>query len=761
MIVFSLAFLLGVAAVQQLSELPGMAELILAAVIAAVLAYKRSRRLLGLTLGILWASLFALWRMSGLLPPDYQNTDISVTGYISSLPQPDKGRASFDFSVTEPAVHFPAKIRLNWYAAPQNLAAGQNWRLTVKLKPPHGLMNPGGFDYEAWLFANHIGATGYVRHKPEAQLLGEAIGIAEYFARWRQAISTRLDAALPDGQQLGLIKALTIGAQNAISQQQWQVFRATGTTHLVVISGSHISLIAGLVYLLARRGWAWLAILSISPQRAAAWLAWLAGIFYAGVAGYSIPTLRAIIMLSIALAAIAWQRNTSVWHILMLALLTVLIFDPPAVLSIGFWLSFTAVALLLYVSAGRLGRSGFWRETTIAQLATFLGLSPLLIVFFQQVSLISPLANWLAAPFVGVVAVPLALLAVLLLFIAPALAVPLLQLTDWPLQALWLLLAKLAALPLANLHFLPPPWYALPMAVVAVLLILAPRGFPARYLSLFLFLPLLAVNSDKPPPGSLRLTLLDVGQGLSAVIETAGHTLVFDTGAKFSDDSDRGDSVIIPFLKRRGIERIDALVVSHGDNDHSGGASTLKAEMPITDTLSSVAEWAEGQNKRYCRAGQSWIWEQVAFTVLAPPDSAFSKENDNSCVLKIQTGNQSVLLTGDIETAAEDWLVQNYGGQLYSTLLIAPHHGSKTSSSVEFLQQVRPDLILIPAGYLNRFHLPHQAVLGRYRQLALPWLNTAEQGAITVRMEGNGMQVGTERRQRRHYWSASVLGENE
>jgi competence protein ComEC len=564
-----------------------------------------------------------------------------------------------------------------------------------------------------------------------------------------------LDAALPNGEQLGVIKALTIGSQSGITQQQWDVFRNTGATHLIVISGSHISLIAGMVYLLVRRGWAWLAVLSVSPQRVAAVTAWLAALFYAGLAGYSIPTLRAIIMLTVALAAIVWQRNTAPLHVLLLALIAVLIFDPFAVLSVGFWLSFIAVALLLYVSVGRLGRSNYWREATTAQLATAVGLSPLLMVFFQQVSLISPLSNWLAVPIIGLLVTPLALMAIVLLFLAPPLAGVLLQITDFILQGLWWLLLEMSKWPLATVYCLQPPWYALLTAGVGVLLLLAPRGFPARYLSVCLFLPLIFVKSEKPEPGAVWLTLLDVGQGLSAVVQTSGHTLVFDTGGKFSENSDMGDAVVLPFLRWQGIAQLDTLMISHNDNDHSGGAASLLAEMPAASISSSAPEWAERNNGVYCRAGQQWQWDQVNFTVLSPPETAFTKENNNSCVLKIETGKFSFLLPGDIEQNAENWLAQEYGEQLKSTVLIAPHHGSKTSSSFDFLQHVNPELVVIPVGFLNRFGFPHKSVLNRYQQLNAHWLSSAEAGAISIHADTEQLQIKSEREKHKHYWQAT------
>ncbi len=627
--------------------------------------------------------------------------------------------------------------------------------MTVRLKRPHGRLNPGGFDYEAWLFANDIGASGYVRDKITPQPIDPGFCLQRSLVLWRQAIADRLDALLPGSEQAGVIKALTIGEQGGISQQQWAVFRATGIVHLVVISGSHISLIAGLAFLLSRKAWARFGNLRFSPQNVAALAAWLSALLYAGLAGFSIPTQRAVIMLTVALAAIAAQRNVTTFHILLLALVAVVGFDPLAVLSVGFWLSFAAVALLLYVSCGRLGQIGFWKEALQAQWVTALGLSPLLIVFFQQVSLISPLVNWLAVPLIGLLIVPLCLTGLLLSWLIWPLARRIFGLMDQLLQWLYGLLERLSDWPLATLSLPEPAWYALVLAVIGSMVLLAPKGLPARYLGILLWLPLLFPILDKPLPGEVRFSLLDVGQGLSAVVQTSEHVLIFDTGARFSEQSDMGESVLLPFLHYRGISSIDTLFVSHGDIDHSGGAEALLAQMPATAIYSSVAEYAERRSGSYCRAGQSWQWDCVVFEVLSPFDEPFAGENDNSCVLKVTTAKRSILLTGDIEQAAENRLVEKYGETLASSILIAPHHGSKTSSSRPFLQQVAPKWVLIPAGHLNRFGFPHRQVLQRYRELNIESLITGEQGAITVTASGESLQIERERQNRKRYWMAA------
>lgn len=754
MTVSSLFFLLGVVAVQQLPALPQPFILVLLAVLALLLGRARQWPPAFFAAGLLWAALYAGWRLADRLPAAWSQQDIEVSGYIAGLPQIRDKHADFDFTVTAPDHDFPEKIRLSWTQPPTALAGGQGWRLTVRLKAPHGRMNPGGFDYETWLFANHIGATGYVRNRPAPAAIAQPPTPARLFAAWRQAVADRLDRALPAGQQTGMIKALTVGSQTAIGQAQWQVFNTTGTTHLVVISGSHIGLIAGLVFLLARHGWARLAILEVAPQTVAAGAAWLAALFYAGLAGYSTPTLRAVIMLSVALAAIAWQRHTAPLQVLLLALLAVLIYDPLAVLALGFWLSFAAVGLLLYVSAGRLSPGGGWLLAGRAQWTTSIGLAPLLIVFFQQVSLISPLANWLAAPIIEIVIVPLLLLAIPLLFLLPVFAKALLYPADLALHAVWKLLEWLAGLPLVQISCLPPPWYAVAAAVPGVLLLLAPRGFPGRYLSIFLLLPLLSVQVTRPAPGSVWLTLLDVGQGLAAVIRTSEHTLLFDAGGKFGATTDMGEDVVLPFLRSQGIVRLDTLLISHDDNDHSGGAGAVLAGLPVAAVIGSTAKWAQRERGQYCRAGQAWQWDGVEFKLLSPPEPGFAGDNNNACVLWVGNGRHSFLLPADIERQTEAWLVTEQSTALRSNVLVAPHHGSRTSSSPAFLQAVSPELIAIPVGYRNRFHFPHREVLDRYRQLGIPWLSSGDSGAIDIRAEaGNAdLQVTHERERHRRYW---------
>lgn len=746
------ALVLGDVWVQHWSQLPPPWMLLLAALVACGLAWRGVWWLAAFLFGMIWACGFADWRMQLRLPQNLQGQDVVVQGYLSNIPRQHDDHSSFDFVVTQAPLGVPNKLHLNWYRPKAQLAAGDGWQFSVRLKQPHGRLNPGGFDYEAWLFANGIAATGYVRDNQPLLPIDPGFYPQRTLATWRQALVSRIDELLPASEMRGVVKALTIGAQDDISRQQWQVFRITGVVHLIVISGSHISLIAGWVFVLTRIVWARCGVHRYSPHHLAAVVAWLFALIYALLAGFTIPAQRAVVMLSVALAALVSQRNVVPQQILLLALAAVVLFDPLAVLAVGFWLSFAAVGLLLYVSVGRIVRPGLWREAIQAQWVTALGLAPLLILFFQQVSLIAPLANWLAVPLIGLLMVPASLLALLLSFIVWPLAELMFQAIELLLQGWYWLMQLMAAWPLATLALPQPSWWAMLIACGGVLLLLAPKGLPNRHLGCFMLLPMLWPLPNQPQIGEVRFTLLDVGQGLASVVQTANHVLVFDTGARYSEQSDMGESVLVPYLHQQSRRSVDRLIVSHGDNDHSGGAEALLHQLPVAAIFSSVGEFAERERGAYCRSGQVWRWDEVEFRMLAPGEQSLDSENDNSCVLQISTARLSLLLTGDIEQSAESWLKETYGDQLHSNVMIAPHHGSKTSSSSGFLQQVKAELILIPAGHLNRFGFPHQQVLARYRQQGVEHYTTGESGAITLETDADTWRLQRERLMHRRYW---------
>ncbi len=746
----ALSFLAGLLLVQYLPVLPSSQWLVLGAIILSLLTYLRYWRWLCFVAGVLWALIFAMHRLSERLPESLEGIDIPIQGIVDTLPEQNEKRIRFDFLVTAAGKGVPRRLRLSWYYPDQSIKAGQQWSVNVRLKRPHGNFNSAGFDYERWLFIQGIGATGYIRPSPQPVFLGQ-ISHWKSMSIWRQHIADRLTDALANSPNLALIKALTIGDGSSITQQQWRVFRNTGTTHLIVISGSHIALIAGLVYLLTLKTWARVGSLAWAPQQLAAIAAIIVAVFYAGLAGFSVPTQRAVIMLTVAMTALILQRNIRPISVLLLAMVGVLLFDPIAVLSASFWLSFGAVAFIIFISANRLGKQGSLYGAFKVNWVTSLGLIPLLLLFFQQISLVAPLANVVAVPVISILVVPLALLATMVLLINPWLAGKLFYCIDISLQILYGLLAGLAELPLAVINHPSPPLWTLALVVPGLLLLLAPRGVPMRWLSLVLFLPALFTESRPPKFGDFRMTLLDVGQGLSVVVQTAKHCLVFDTGGKFSDEIDMGQSVLLPFLWSQGVDKVDELIISHGDNDHIGGAQSLLENLPVQQLLSSVPQQLGAYSPSTCKAGQTWQWDYVTFTVLSP-EQLLGSENDNSCVLKIQSAQGALLLSADIEANAESWLVERYGNGLKANVLVAPHHGSKTSSTLNFLQRVKPDYVLIPTGYRNQFGHPHQEVLDRYKQINTKWLTSANEGAIEINF-GQRINVRSLRTETSKYWN--------
>ncbi|MFA5985153.1 MAG: DNA internalization-related competence protein ComEC/Rec2 [Methylococcaceae bacterium] len=751
MVLSGLFFLAGISLVQQLAVLPGLSCLVWALPVLWLLIWRRHWPLMWLLIGVIEAVSVGHYRLSDRLASELEGLELPVTGYIADLPKQDERRTSFNIIVTSSVPRLPHKLHLTWYYPEQPVKAGQLWQFTVKLKRPHGSLNPGGFDYERYLFSLGIGATGYVRNAPAPGLLAEASWYS--IAAWRQNIADKLAARWPNSSAIALIKALSIGDGNDIKPAQWQIFRDTGTLHLIVISGSHIGLIAGIIYLLVLKFWARTGLLSYSPYRIAALSALVFAVIYALLAGFSIPVIRALLMLSAAMLSIVCLRHSLAIKVLALALIIVLAFDPLSVLSPGFWLSFLAVFIIIYVANGRLSSPANWRIAMQLNWATALALAPVLAFAFQQVSLIAPLANIIAVPVVSFLAVPLSLLIVVLVYVCPALADWLLIINSAVLNGLVYFLSKCASLPLASLTPPEPPLWALGFAWLGCLLLLAPAAVPGRWLGVIFLLPTFGLNQGKPQAGAISFTLLDVGQGLSAVIQTANHVLVYDTGAKFSEENDSGQSTVLPFLHAKAIDRIDSLVISHGDNDHIGGAESVLRQMAVEQVLSSVPEQIRGfTSPSNCLAGQTWQWDEVTFSMLSPDVVGFESDNNNSCVLKIQAGQTALLLTGDIEAQAESQLVKNYADQLQADVLIAPHHGSKTSSSRAFLQAVKPKLVLIPSGYRNPFRHPHPSVLRRYQQMQAHWLSSANSGAIQVDVVKDQLSVAAYRETNRKYW---------
>ncbi len=707
--------------------------------------------------GVVWVSLRAGLILEDNLPRELEGRDLVVEGLIGDIPR----RAEFgqrfvlEAARAESAgkpVAIPRRILLDSRAREFQPRAGETWRLQVRLKRPHGYQNPGGFDYEGHLFRDRIRAKGYVRDAMTPERLGGEAAWHD-IDRLRQNLGERIRERLPGNDYAGIIVALANGDGRGLGAEQWEVLRRTGTLHLVAISGLHISLIAGVVFFMARRLWALpgSTVLRLPAPQFGAICALLAAGCYAALAGFVIPTQRALIMLAVAMSGILLRRRFPASHLLAVAGLAVLIYDPLAIMATGFWLSFAAVTvILLAIQGGRSTKPLAWKLGYI-QWAIALGMLPLMLAMFQQVSLAAPVANMLAVPVFDLMAVPLTLLGALLLGIAPDVSGLLFQLAAGLLHLLWLALAWLAELPFSQWSQPAPPWWALLGSLVGVMLLLAPRGWPARWVGAVWLLPLFLIRPSVPAPGEAWFTLLDVGQGLAGVVRTQGHTLLFDTGPRYGD-FDTGKAVVEPYLRANGVRRLDVLLISHGDNDHTGGVESVLRALPVASLVTSVPEIQPGA--RLCQRGQSWNWDGVDFLILAPEDAGARRPNDSSCVLLVRSRYGNILLPGDIEARAEKGLVEQWRESLRAEILVAPHHGSKTSSTPGFIEAVAPRHVLFPVGYRNRYRHPHPDVVRRYAERGMRLHDSASAGALEIRLRADGQEVSAYRDRHRRYWYA-------
>ncbi|MGE5240446.1 MAG: DNA internalization-related competence protein ComEC/Rec2, partial [Bacteroidota bacterium] len=708
--------------------------------------------------GVVWISFRAGLILQDQLSHDLEGRDLAVIGRIADIPQPAEFGQRFELEVVRAeldgaAVHVPAHILLHSQDRFFHPHAGETWRLQVRLQRPHGYQNPGGFDYEGYLFQHRIRAKGYVREDVAPRRLDEG---SAWFAinRLRERLGERIRALLPDHPLAGIVVALANGDARGVPPEQWQVLRRTGTLHLIAISGLHISLVGGIVFFLAR--WLWAlpgtTVLRWPAPMFGAVCALIAAAGYAALAGFTVPTQRALIMLAVAMSGVLLRRRFAPSQLLALAALLVLLYDPLSVMAPGFWLSFAAVAVILFAMHGAAG-TPWWRKWGYIQWAIALGMLPLTLALFQQVSLVAPLANMIAVPVFDLLAVPLTLTGVLLLGVLPdALAGVFFKLAAVLLHGLWQVLVFLAQHEFSQWAQSPPPW-ALACAVVGAALLLAPRGWPARWVGAVWMAPMLLMQPPSPAAGEAWFTLLDVGQGLAAVVRTSSHALVFDAGPRFGG-FDTGEAVVEPYLRGAGIRRLDMLIVSHGDNDHIGGAGSVLRAFPVDAVLSSVPERLPAA--RPCRAGETWQWDGVEFTILNPGEADAGPVNDDSCVLQVRSRYGTVLLPADIEAGAERRLIERWGERLRADILVAPHHGSKTSSTPAFIDAVAPRYVLFPAGYRSRYHHPHPAVVRRYAARGIVMRGSPAAGALEFHLRATGLETSDYRAQHRRYWYADA-----
>jgi len=729
----ALALLVVAGAVAGVSRGPRGAILVLVAGVPVIAAVASSARVLG-----------DRW-------PDMPvPVDTVVSGGICEFPrdQPGSWRFVLTTDAESRARGLPARVLVSWYDSSTRPSMapepGQRWHLSLRLRPPRGLRNPGGFDYERWLFAEQVGATAWVRESASNhRLRGNAPSCPA--AVWRAVMARKISAALDGRDAAPWVLGLAIGAYQALPESDWDKLRRTGTIHLISVSGFHIALVAfpaALLGLLVAR-----ALLAAGhrcrPRVVSAWTAVLAASFYSALAGFSVPTMRSVIAVVLLALLATWRRALTVPETLASVVIAVLLVEPLGVLVPGFWLSFAGVAVLVAVSRGLRTdplrpRPGPVRLLLLNQLGMTVGLAPLLILFFGQLPLSGSLANIVAVPAFSVVLLPLTLLGSATVAVAPTAGALLLGVAADCFDLWGDFVAWCADLPLAVWYLPEPTPVVVLLAGAGAASALWPPPWPVRWLGLALLPGLLIAGVGPVPAGTLRMTVLDVGQGLAVLVQTSAHTLLYDAGPAFRN-SDAGQRVVVPALQALGVRHLDTLMISHADADHRGGAASVLARYPAGRIVGAAVSDRPGIR---CHAGSTWHWDGFHFEILHPrPDTAPAADNDGSCVLQISGAGVRLLLPGDIEASAENDLVAN-GNLTAADLVLAPHHGSRTSSTAAFIQATRPRYVVYSTGFRNRWNFPAADVVERWRQSAACGLNTAEEGALLFEVTpDSGLQL--------------------
>lgn len=722
--------------------------------------------LLAFSLSVGYASCYGHWRVSLLLPEGLNTSDFIATVEVRTVPERREGFASyyrFDANlialacgddIPDKECRLPSSywgfgsVQLNWYAdSPPQF--GDVFRAGLRLRQAHGYQSPGAFDYGRWMFASGYFARGYVRN-PEMSVYLDSKPAAS-FNSLRQGIVAEIGRHLEKYQHGNIMKALLFADRSDIGREQWQIFARTGTSHLMAISGMHIGIVLAWGLLVGRVFGALLPRTNTLVMGACIALCFALG--YAALAGFSVPTQRALIMAVAALLAFCLRRNISVWQAYITAMLLVLIVDPLAPHRAGFTLSFAAVGVLLFAFQGRrrskqLG-SHLVKSIFRSQWAVLLGLVPLLMMWGYGVNPVSFPVNLLAIPLLTVLILPLLFCGLLLIGLVPSLADTSWRIADYLLDVL------LDGLTLAAGSFpqiyVPISVFSFVLASISILVLLLPRGTPAKWLAMVPLLCLFLLPASRPSVGAVWVTALDVGQGLSVLVQTAKKTLLYDVGPDFSSGFNTADAVVIPALRRFSIDKLDMLVISHADRDHAGAAPALLQEVDVAELRVGENLAAVSQDTLACAKPHHWTWDGVDFEFLNSKDDRSLTGNNASCVLRLSAGGTSLLLTGDIEKSIEGKLIAS-GQNLSADLLIAPHHGSNTSSSNEFLRAVSPSEVVFSAGRNNRYGHPAAAVSERYTQLGVRCWSTAYHGSIRFRLDESGAALDKMWGGGRYYW---------
>ena len=745
------------------------------------------------TLGFAWNARYADNRLENILPIELEGKEFSLEGRVAAIPQSNSSGAKFAFEVDraiagkEIIQHFPKRIYLSWQPAWRNpqeipeVIPGQRWKLKTKLKRPYGSLNPYTFDFERWSFHQDFGASGSVRSGE--LLMNRDIAWLDFelrmeLARWH--LRKKIQSMLPgDARYVGVLIALVMGDQNAINQDDWQVFNATGIGHLISISGLHVTMLAGVgaslaTFIWRRRTWPLIAPVS----KVAAVSGFATAFIYAWLAGFQIPAQRTMYMVGVVAFALWTGRNPRSFDIWWWALAFVLLIDPMAPYTPGFWLSFGAVAAILYAMGDSQGLLGIptgkelevhWmqrvfqalREACRVQAVVTLALLPFTLFWFYQVSIVSPIANAFAIPLVSYIVTPLAIAGALLPeFISPYLLLP----AHGSMEYLANTLEWMAGWSWSVVWSRQPEWWMLLLSGCGIIYAIRPgdigETWKGRLLAITLSAPLFFWPSQFNAhlnQGEFRVIVLDIGQGTAVLIETANRRLLYDTGPIQGKKDDAGQRVILPYLRGRGISQIDRMVISHSDSDHIGGAASLLKQIQfgsMMGSLPSANPLLQNLQARKipalpCRFGQRWEWDGVEFVIWHPHEETVfaeqypGKPNEMSCVLEVRNQQSSLWLTGDVERQGEAEITERLDKKMLQEIgdreliFMAPHHGSKTSSSLALLKRLEPNQAFAQNGYRNRYGHPHPDVIARYLGLGIPFYQTPQTGAQTWLFKSN------------------------
>lgn len=748
----SLAFLAGLLVIYVQPTLPSMASLLLLLPVILLIWYWNrpiAMLLMVLLLGVSWMIWIAQQRQDARWPESRHGENVWVQGVVSDIPERNGSQWRFYFESDD----FPGRIRVSWYRSSEELRVGQCWRLLLRMRTPRGSVNPGAFDYEGWLFRKGIMATAYVREGEPCDI--RMTGINFSVLRWRQKWVDAINETLVAHPMRGVVLALVFGVRDDFSQSDWDILRRTGTSHLMAISGLHVGIIAGWFYLIGY--WLWRThtkfLNRVAAPRAALLFSISGAVVYVLLSGSGLPAQRALIMLLAFSWAIWKSRKSSVMQVLAIALMVILLLDPFAIASAGFWLSFGALAWIFYLLTYRWKMPGKIAGFVRLQFYLCLALSPITFYWFAEASWIAPLVNLLLIPVFSCL-VPLVFIAALLAIAWPPTGLALVFVAD-ALELVWQALGWIDSSVYAAVSMPAVQLWACVLASIGLLWFCSPQGWPARSSGLLLCLPLFGAtvgeSSKNIPQSTFQLTVLDVGQGLSVVVETAEHVLVYDAGPAYSGGFDSGAMIVLPYLRYAGHKNVDALVQSHGDLDHRGGMAAIMRGMPIGRRFGF-------NDNTPCRRGMQWQWDAVNFEFLHP-DADSWQGNDSSCVLRINAGEYSALLTGDIEKKVEYQLLnqnESFKDKLQANVLVVPHHGSASSSTGAFLKAVFPQISIFSAGWRNRWGFPKDDVLNRYKSQGSTVYSTAQHGAVQMRISAlEGVSQAITWRQHDHrFWRA-------